>query len=106
MLSVFIQNNENHYKKIFPQLIKILKSTKNSIVKRNAILCIGKLIEENIELSKIYFINQILEPLINKSQDETEITHSIENLHQIIIGNPLIYQIYDSLNFSNFKKYS
>eukprot|EP01080_Neovahlkampfia_damariscottae_P010167 gene10167-2587_t len=99
MLSVFIQNNENHYKNIFPQLIKILRFGKNAVVKRNAILCIGKLIEENVDLSKIYFIEDVLKPLISKSQDENEITQSIEEIHQIISGNPLIYQIYDSLDF-------
>jgi hypothetical protein len=100
MVNVFLQNNENHFQKVFPQLIKIFKYSKENKVKRNAIHCIGKLIELNVEYSKIYFIEKILEPLINQSQDESKITECIEDLHQIIIGNPLIYQLYDSLDFS------
>jgi CRISPR/Cas system CSM-associated protein Csm2 small subunit len=101
MVNVFLQNNQNHFRRVFPQLLKIFKYSKEIKVKRNAIQCIGKLIELNVAYSKIYFIEKILEPLINQSQDENKITECIEDLHQIIMGNPLIYQLYDSLNFSD-----
>jgi hypothetical protein len=96
---------EEYYQNIGFQMINILKKEKNQNYVHCCIICIGKLITTNLELSRKYILNIIFLPFLqyldyekDKKIKESDISFSIETLHKLLTKNPSFEKIYLSVS--------